>query len=415
MLACIAQHSIAHACTPCPDYQANILPLSNTCFVINSTNTWYKYQMQVNSDSVTYAYVNGKETPFSYSNNILQVSLQDTTSYPAIVCLYIPLYIRYTDICPQNTCIYTLINNFPNDCCNYGAVGVCTSSGPSPPPDYITIPPPPLDFIPPNIPNSLHPSHPNHPNIPDYITTPPPPLDFFPPNIPSIPNIPDYIIIPPPPPDISSSPPSQPNHPNHPNIPDYITTPPPPLDFFPPNIPSIPSIPDYIIIPPPPPDISSSPPNHPSNHFPWCRCDNKPSQLSLSFAYTNNTSNEYCFTVTIADQCIDPKSPCCGFQLAKIEFESQISCYGSIVYSKVNGIKKAPFFQSKPGPSVKVTQINIPFNTLLINTTEICIALRPPCSTLAQLCSSPSCTYAMFEDIANNSCCVVGPLISYAD
>ena len=129
--------------------------------------------------------------------------------------------------------------------------------------------------------------------------------------------------------------------------------------------------------------------------------------MSLSFAYTNNTSNEYCFTVTIADQCIDPTSPCCGFQLAKIEFESQLSCYGSVVYSKVNGIKKAPFFQSKPGPSVKVTQINIPFNTLLINTTEICIALRPPCSTLAQLCNS---TYAMFEEIANNSCCVVGPL-----
>ena len=346
--------------------------------------------MQVNSDSVTYVYVNGKETLFSFSNNILQVSLQDTTLYPAIVCLYLPMYIRYTDICPQNTCIYTLINNFPNDCCNYGVVGIC------------------------NLPN-IPPHPPNNPNIPDSFSIPPPP--------PPPPNIPDYIIIPPPPPNnpdsftIPPPPPNNPNipdsfsipphPPNNPNIPDYIIIPPPPPNN--PNNPNNPNTPDYIIIPPPPPpntpNNSGSPPT--SNHFPWCRCDNKPSQLSLSFAYTNNTSNEYCFTVTIADQCIDPTSPCCGFQLAKIEFESQLSCYGSVVYSKVNGIKKAPFFQSKPGPSVKVTQINIPFNTLLINTTEICIALRPPCSTLAQLCNS---TYAMFEEIANNSCCVVGPL-----
>ena len=280
------------------------------------------------------------------------------------------MYIRYTDICPQNTCIYTLINNFPNDCCNYGVVGIC------------------------NLPNIPPPPPPNNPNIPDSFSIPPPP----PP-----PNIPDYIIIPPPPPNNPDSFTIPPPPPNNPNIPDSFSIPPHP--------PNNPNIPDYIIIPPPPPNNPNNP-NNPgspptSNHFPWCRCDNKPSQLSLSFAYTNNTSNEYCFTVTIADQCIDPTSPCCGFQLAKIEFESQLSCYGSVVYSKVNGIKKAPFFQSKPGPSVKVTQINIPFNTLLINTTEICIALRPPCSTLAQLCNS---TYAMFEEIANNSCCVVGPL-----
>ena len=129
---------------------------------------------------------------------------------------------------------------------------------------------------------------------------------------------------------------------------------------------------------------------------------------TLPLMLRGEPTNTYCFTITISNICPNITSPCCAFQLDKIEFESQLACYGSIVYSTVNGVKKPPFFQSKPGPSVKITQMNMLFDTLKTQYTEVCLTLRPPCSTIAQLCNGPTCTYALFQKIATNSCCIVG-------
>ena len=252
-----------------------VVPFSDTCFLINESNSsWYKYQMPILTPSLQelHVYVNGIDTPFTYNNNMIQILLQYTNSYPAIVCF--TSVDKYTDLCPQCMCMYTLINNFPNDYCNYGIIG-------------------------------------NYCNNPSET----------------------------------------------------------------------------------PPTINYSPETPPTIPFPYCHCGNQPSQLSL-LQYSN------CFKLTISDQCPNTTSPCCLFQLAKIEIETHISCYGSVIYSTVNGVKKPPFFQSKPGPSVKITNLNnIPTPDL-----EICLVLRPPCSTLTQLCNGPNCSYALF---GIDSCCTI--------
>ena len=265
-----------------------VVPFSDTCFLINESNSsWYKYQMPILTPLVQelHVYVNGIDTPFTYNNNMIQILLQYTNSYPAIVCF--TSVDKYTDLCPQCMCMYTLINNFPNDYCNYGIIG---------------------------------------------------------------------------------------NYCNNPSE-------------TPPTINYSPETPET------PPTINYSPETPPTIPFPYCHCGNQPSQLSL-LQYSN------CFKLTISDQCPNTTSPCCLFQLAKIEIETHISCYGSVIYSTVNGVKKPPFFQSKPGPSVKITNLNnIPTPDL-----EICLVLRPPCSTLTQLCNGPNCSYALF---GIDSCCTI--------
>ena len=385
------------ACSACDNCKQDVQPLSDTCFMINISNSsWYKYQMQVYPDyqsEILNVYVNGIETQFSYKNNMMQILLQDTDSYPAIVCLISSNNYRYTDLCPQGACMYSLINNFPNDCYSSGVIEYyCSSNTPnSPIPDNPSntsnIPSPtPIPDNPSNIPSPT-PIPDNPSNTPNY------PIPDNPSNIPSPTPIPDN------PSNTPNSPiPDNPS-PNSP-IPDNPSnTPNTPIPDNPSNTPNSP-IPDY-------PSNTPTPP-----YFPWCRCGKQQSQMSLTntlpLMLRGEPTNTYCFTITISNICPNITSPCCAFQLDKIEFESQLACYGSIVYSTVNGVKKPPFFQSKPGPSVKITQMNMLFDTLKTQYTEVCLTLRPPCSTIAQLCNGPTCTYALFQKIATNSCCIVG-------
>ena len=306
-----------------------VVPFSDTCFLINESNSsWYKYQMPILTPSLQelHVYVNGIDTPFTYNNNMIQILLQYTNSYPAIVCF--TSVDKYTDLCPQCMCMYTLINNFPNDYCNYGIIG-------------------------------------NYCNNPSET----PPTINYSPETPETPETP---------PTINYSPETPPETP-------------PTINYSPETPPETPPTINYS--PETPPTINYSPETPPTIPFPYCHCGNQPSQLSL-LQYSN------CFKLTISDQCPNTTSPCCLFQLAKIEIETHISCYGSVIYSTVNGVKKPPFFQSKPGPSVKITNLNnIPTPDL-----EICLVLRPPCSTLTQLCNGPNCSYALF---GIDSCCTI--------
>ena len=192
-------------------------------------------------------------------------------------------------------------------------------------------------------------------------------------------------------------------------IPHY--SPPPPPSPFPPS-PNPP--PPPVSPPPPPPDVPNLPPT-PSRAkdfpppspggFPWCACGNKPTQIYLKYNdIQTRGANVFCFTFQIDSFCSDPTSPCCQFDLEKVEFQSSGMCAGSHAYSLVNGVYKAPLFQLNPGPSIKLTNLNIPFSNL--PTTELCIALRYPCATLEQLCGDTLCTYAMFS-IRNpkHECC----------
>lgn len=77
-----------------------------------------------------------------------------------------------------------------------------------------------------------------------------------------------------------------------------------------------------------------------------------------------------------------------------------------MAYTTVDGLRHAPFMQAAP-PEVIITQLNQPSDAA--DGVVVCVALQRPCSTLAALCPTDVCRYAM-SNARNSStlCCPIG-------
>ncbi len=141
--------------------------------------------------------------------------------------------------------------------------------------------------------------------------------------------------------------------------------------------------------PQPPPPPSPSPPkvSPPPTDFPRCNCkrDADGSRMFTRLSYMsrpNETEHDgltrVCFEVNTKDYCTKYNSPCCEFDLYKLEMEVVDDCKDALAYTTVNGAKKAPFYQLKPWPAIKVSVTRSPDLLLL--------PLNTPCPCpLAQL------------------------------
>ncbi len=205
--------------------------------------------------------------------------------------------------------------------------------------------------------------------------------------------------------------------------------------------------------PPPPPRPSPPPAPPPPAGFPFRTCDRRTGPVTLSpptsHAQPDGTVR-HCFSVLATGA---PPGACGAMDLYKIEFDVKGSCAGALSYATVNGVKRPPFFQTKPFPAVKVcgaalagdgeaplgdpapqraqtpsphtiaTQscvraCSVPcaqVNNLNLTAqtapgTIVCLALKAPCATLDQLCAGGSCPYALFNSPVGHDfkCCPLG-------
>eukprot|EP00798_Chlamydomonas_sp_ICE-L_P004608 gene4608-14801_t len=135
-----------------------------------------------------------------------------------------------------------------------------------------------------------------------------------------------------------------------------------------------------------------------------CPCTNRdptdaPFQLSDPVVTElDDGMQSYCFTIEHKNTTdYNTGSPCSKMSVYKVEFDVKGSCHGTLAYSSVDGVKKPPFFQMKPYPTIKVNNINKGYT--YAEGTEICLVLREPCSDLLSLCSlnSGQCLYGIFN------------------
>ncbi|GFH24528.1 perphorin-2, partial [Haematococcus lacustris] len=100
---------------------------------------------------------------------------------------------------------------------------------------------------------------------------------------------------------------------------------------------------------------------------------------------------------------------CVQEDLWKVEFDVLSACAGSIAYSTIDGTSKAPFFQARPYPLVKITGIGKNIIDAAMGT-RLCLVLRDPCSSLSSLCTGGRCKFAIFNNPStsgDNKCCPV--------
>lgn len=166
------------------------------------------------------------------------------------------------------------------------------------------------------------------------------------------------------------------------------------------------------------PMAATSPPPSPASpsifsEFPYCKClKNQVSQYTPHYQGLNLNS-EHCFSVLVDPQCSDSTSPCCSFDLNKIEWAIPSSCVGSVAYARVNGAIRATSQSFEGGDKAvfKITNLNILQSN--IKGLDVCIKLREgKCDTLEKFCgtSTPAqCRVALFEKQKPNGnyCCVV--------
>ncbi|KAG2427090.1 hypothetical protein HXX76_012601 [Chlamydomonas incerta] len=156
------------------------------------------------------------------------------------------------------------------------------------------------------------------------------------------------------------------------------------------------------------------------DHFPFCQCQRNPRGSRLMTTASKNVTvvnglTRICFNVALKDVCDQPNSKCCEFELYKMEFEADAACADALAYTTIDGAYKAKFFQTRPDPVLKVTNIDKPVNK--VAGTEVCLFMRPQCNTLEKLCAfhDGTCTIVLFNKPGSSatSCCpltTVGPL-----
>ena len=216
--------------------------------------------------------------------------------------------------------------------------------------------------------------------------------------------------IPPPPdppsPQAPESPPLAPPMPPNPPVP-FPPSPSPPQPPLPPSPrpptppPPAPTPPSPAPPLPPSPSPPPSPPLYFPREFPYCQCPfRNTSGFVMSFKNMRPSTNEYCYQIT--RNKTDCQSPCCDIEIRRLQIGvDAMKCQGSHVYTRVNGLIKAPFMQLNP-PVIIVKPLPEAENI------EICLALRAPCETPNKLCyGSPNCFYSLMENDLGNSCCTV--------
>jgi hypothetical protein len=174
--------------------------------------------------------------------------------------------------------------------------------------------------------------------------------------------------------------------------------------------------------PPPPPPPPPEPelilaPKPPPSEFPYCKCiKDRASQYTLQFDGVN-AEGEQCFQVRMQDACVDSTSPCCTFDLHKIEFAIPNACLGTVSHARVNGIRRAisqawNLGSTKDKAVFKITNLNIPA-TVVQDGVEVCLKLREnvgACREIDAYCGGNGlCTYALFQKqrVGDRYCCIV--------
>ncbi|GLC60790.1 hypothetical protein PLESTB_001671300 [Pleodorina starrii] len=171
--------------------------------------------------------------------------------------------------------------------------------------------------------------------------------------------------------------------------------------FYPPP-PMPPITPGFNTIPPPPPSPGPSvvpigalppPPPPPRSNFPNCTCvkDMAASQLYVKsnatvFPFEKNFT-KICFQLGVKDTCSNPASPCCKYNVHKVELEADPKCAPFLSYQTVDGERRTRSFQYNPYPTIKFTGISKSFDEA--EGTELCLIMKPGgCSTVKEVAGS---------------------------
>jgi hypothetical protein len=184
-----------------------------------------------------------------------------------------------------------------------------------------------------------------------------------------------------------------------------------------PPMPPAPNVPDA----PPVPDMPQAPPpqffdDYPG--FPYCKCMNRESHYMIQYE-GYNLADEECFLIWTRDQCGDPSSPCCSFDINKVELAIPNECLSSVAYARVNGSIRSTTQSWGQGRTrdravFKVTNLDRHLDVMNSpgQSIEVCLKMRQnaPCNSVKQFCGGMGrCTYSIFErEKAPGYCCVTG-------
>lgn len=184
----------------------------------------------------------------------------------------------------------------------------------------------------------------------------------------------------------------------------------------PPVNPQTPTIPNA---PPPSPSTPSSPQTEDDfPGFPYCKCMNKESQYMLQYEGFN-LADEECFAIWTTDTCSDPTSPCCTFDINKVELAIPNECLSSVAYARVNGTIRSISQawgqgRTKDKAVFKVTNLDRSLEIMDApgQSIDVCLKMREnaPCRSVREMCGGTGrCTYSIFEREKNPGyCCVIG-------
>lgn len=162
--------------------------------------------------------------------------------------------------------------------------------------------------------------------------------------------------------------------------------------------------------PPPPPSTTSS--------FPFCQCTSKslnsfPWRVSTVSRAPIRSGERVCLKVyvdPIAAATCNPRWGCCRAGLHKIEFDSDLSCRGSITNMVLNGVPKSSYVFDSATSAFKFTVLDQTYDQG-VSGVSLCFDIRKTltgtgCGSLDELCKGDSCKYAIFNP-PGSACCPV--------
>ncbi|KAG2494193.1 hypothetical protein HYH03_007551 [Edaphochlamys debaryana] len=175
-------------------------------------------------------------------------------------------------------------------------------------------------------------------------------------------------------------------------------------------------------LPPSPSPPSPPPPFAPALHvpFPFCECNHTmynetsksglvPFKFGRDLVIKRSGSNRLYCTRLYATACVDPWSPCCTQNLAKIEWWSKDTCRGSVKAVYMDGVRMDQ--QWAPQGTFKIPALNIARYDIAPAGREVCMELisTSSCPTLSSFCyrgDRGQCFYSAFS--TDKACCPVG-------
>lgn len=181
------------------------------------------------------------------------------------------------------------------------------------------------------------------------------------------------------------------------------------------SFPDTPVTPNAPVLSPPPPPPQ---PNHDFTGFPYCNCMNRESHYMMQYEGLNLLGEE-CFMIWTKYTCTNPSSPCCTFDINKIELAIPNDCLSSVAHARVNGTVRSVSQAWNLGRNndkavFRVTNLDNQLEVMNVpgQGVEICLKMRDNarCPSVHQMCGgTDQCTYAIFERVKSPGyCCVVG-------